>query len=144
MRRDCFVFDIETVPDADAARKLLGQPELDDGAARDALAAYFLDKTDGRNDFPRQPFHQVAAISYAHLSREQGEQGEELILHRIGSGAEPTSSEAELLQGFFHLIESRAPQLVSYNGRGFDVPVLKYRAMVHGIRCPRWVPAGDR
>ncbi|MDX8409361.1 MAG: 3'-5' exonuclease [Mariprofundales bacterium] len=144
MRRDCFVFDIETIPDANAARRLLGQPELDDGAARDALSAYFLDKTDGRNDFPRQPFHQVAAISYAQLSREQGEQGEELVIRRIGSGAEATSNEAELLQGFFQLIESRAPQLVSYNGRGFDVPVLKYRAMVHGIRCPRWFQEGDR
>ena len=42
MRRDTIIFDIETIPDADASRRLLAQPELDDHAARDALTAYFL------------------------------------------------------------------------------------------------------
>ena len=144
MRRDVIVFDIETVVDTDAARRLLRQPELDDGGARDALAGYFLEKTDGRNDFARQPFHQVAAISYAHLIRESGEEGTELVMRRLASGGDKKSDERELLEGFFQLIERRAPQLVSFNGRGFDVPVLKYRAMAHGLSCPRWFSQGDR
>lgn len=148
MRRDVFVFDIETVVDADAARRLLHQPELSDAEARDALSAYFLEKTDGRNDFPRQPFHQVAAISYVQFTREPGEDGSELVLKRVGSGGDAGSGEKagekELVEGFFGLIQSRAPQLVSYNGRGFDVPVLKHRAMVHGISCPRWFTEGDK
>jgi len=144
MRRDVFVFDIETVPDAAAARRLLGTPGLADSEARDALADYFLEKTDGRNDFPRQPFHQVTAISYVQLVREPGEDGTELVIRRIASGGTETSDERELLDGFFGLIEKRAPQLVSFNGRGFDVPVLKYRAMVHGMACPRWFSEGDK
>ncbi|RMH50196.1 MAG: hypothetical protein D6682_07540 [Zetaproteobacteria bacterium] len=144
MPNECFVFDIETVPDAAAARRLLGRPELDDDAARQALRDYFLDKTDGRNDFPRQPFHQVVAISYAQLRREPGEQGEELVIRRIASGGSEASDERALVAGFFGMITQRAPQLVSFNGRGFDLPVLKYRAMVHGISCPRWFREGDR
>ena len=144
MRRDTIIFDIETIPDADASRRLLGKPELDDMAARDALADYFIEKTNGKNDFPRQPFHQVVAISYIHLIQEPGEEGMEMVVRQIASGGEVDSSEEELLHGFFTLIETRAPRLVSFNGRGFDIPVLKYRAMVHGMSCPRWFSEGDR
>ncbi len=144
MRRDVIVFDTETVVDADAARRLLRLPELSDSEARDGLCDYFLEKTEGRNDFPRQPFHQIVAISYGHLIREPGEEGGELVMRQLASGGDKNSSEKELLEGFFHLIESRAPQLVSFNGRGFDIPVLKYRAMAHGLSCPRWFRQGDR
>lgn len=144
MRRDVIVFDIETVPDAAAARRLLGLHDLRDAEARDALSDYFLEKTEGRNDFPRQPFHQVAAISYAQLVFEPGESGAELVIRRVASGGDAKSSERELLEGFFGLIDKRAPRLVSFNGRGFDVPVLKYRAMVHSLSCPRWFSEGDK
>ena len=144
MRRDTLIFDIETIPDAHASRRLLGKPELSDIAARDALADYFLEKTEGRNDFPRQPFHQIVAISYAHLIHEPGEDGQELVIRRIASGGDAQSSEEELLHGFFNLIQTRAPQLVSFNGRGFDIPVLKYRAMIHEMNCPRWFKEGDK
>jgi len=144
MRRDVIVFDIETVVDADAARRVLRLPDLNDTEARDALSDYFLEKTDGRNDFPRQPFHQIVAISYGHLIREPGEEGNELVMRRLATGGEKNSSEKEMLEGFFSLIETRVPQLVSFNGRGFDVPVLKYRAMAHALSCPRWFTQGDK
>ena len=144
MRRDTIIFDIETIPDAHASRRLLNEPQLDDIAARDALSAYFLKKTDGNNPFPRQPFHQVVAISYAHLIDEPGEEGMEMVVRRIASGAEPDSSEEEIIHGFLSLIQTRAPRLVSFNGRGFDIPVLKYRAMAHHLSCPRWFSEGDK
>ncbi len=144
MRRDVIVFDIETVVDADSARRVLRLPDISDEEVRDALSNYFLEKTEGRNDFPRQPFHQVVAISYGHLIREPGEEGGELVIRRLGTGGDSKSSEKEILEGFFQLIEKRAPQLVSFNGRGFDVPVLKYRAMVHSLACPRWFSQGDK
>jgi len=144
VRRDVIVFDIETVIDADAARRVLRQPDLTDSAARDGLTEYFLNKTDGRNDFSRQPFHQVVAISYGHLIREPGEEGNELVIRQLATGGDNNSSEKELIEGFFHLIDTRAPQLVSFNGRGFDIPVLKYRAMMHTLTCPRWFRQGDK
>lgn len=144
MPRDVIVFDIETVADADAARRLLGRPELTDAEARDALTAYFQEKAEGRSVFLRHPFHQVVAIGYAQLVAEPGEAGTELVLRRVACGGDKRSSERELLAGFFGLIARRAPRLVTFNGRAFDVPVLKYRAMVHGLACPRWFSEGDR
>lgn len=144
MIRDTLVFNIQTIPNAEAARRLLGHPEFSDGQARDSLADYFLEKSEGKSDFPRQPFHQVVAISYAYLVLERDEHGAQWVLKRIASGGTSESSEKELLEGFFHLIETRTPRLVSFNGRGFAIPVLKYRAMAHGLSCPKWVSSGDR
>ncbi|MDQ6961311.1 MAG: 3'-5' exonuclease [Mariprofundaceae bacterium] len=134
MQQHILVFDIETVIDADSSRQFLRKPELTDSEARIALQAFYLEKTNGKNNFARQPFHQVVAISYAQLNRE----GQSMVFNRVGSGGDVGSSEKELLQGFFQFIEQHKPQLVSYHGRGFDIPVLKYRAMKHQLSCPTW------
>ena len=42
-------------------------------------------------------------------------------------------SEKELIIGFVNRIAELNPQLVTFNGSGFDLPVLRYRAMVHAI-----------
>ncbi|MCG8510427.1 MAG: 3'-5' exonuclease, partial [Rhodospirillales bacterium] len=54
------------------------------------------------------------------------------------------SSEQELVAGFFQFFEHHKPRLVSFNGRGFDLPVLKYRAMKHGIAARFLHGAGDK
>ncbi|MGZ5048099.1 MAG: 3'-5' exonuclease, partial [Usitatibacter sp.] len=47
--------------------------------------------------------------------------------------------ERDIVQRFFDGIERYTPQLVSWNGSGFDLPVLHYRALVHGIPgCCYW------
>ena len=55
--------------------------------------------------------------------------GERFRVWALG-GAE--SSEAELVERFFDGIERYSPNLVSWNGGGFDLPVLHYRALLHG------------
>src|SRR5690606_39937173 len=44
-----------------------------------------------------------------------------------------SSSEKELIERFFEGVERFTPQLVSWNGGGFDLPVLHYRALRHGV-----------
>jgi len=144
MIKDTLIVDIQTMPDAEAARRLLGHPEWSDSQAKEALEDYFSEKKDSHSNFLRQPFHQVVAISYAHLMYDRDEHGAQWALRRIASGGTVESFEKELLEGFFHLIDTRAPRLVTFNGRSFALSVLKYRAMAHGLSCPRWFSEGDR
>lgn len=130
--RNLFVFDIETVADTDAVPRLTGFEDTGVAARRAELERYHLDATDGKNPFPRQPFHRVVAIGYLTAEIDRGGGGEAYYLKELRSGR-AKASEAELVAGFFQWIDKTHPRLVSYNGRGFDLPVLRHRAMVHGI-----------
>ena len=142
--QNLFVFDIETVPDTDAAFNLTGETSPDTDLRRKAIEDYHLDITDGKYSFPRQPFHKVVAISFleAEIERDSGQEG--YVLKDLRSGGEAGFDEKQLLQGFFTYVERIRPRLVSFNGRSFDLPVLKYRAMVHGISAPWLHKSGDK
>ncbi|MBL6932163.1 MAG: 3'-5' exonuclease [Rhodospirillales bacterium] len=145
--QNLFVFDIETIPDTDSVSNLTGFDNPDIEARRDELERYHLDITGGKNPFPRQPFHKVVAISFleAEIGRSGGiSSGESYHLRELRTGGEAGFDEKQLLQGFFSYFERLKPRLVSYNGRGFDLPVLKYRAMAHGIQAPWLYGAGDK
>lgn len=139
-----FVFDIETIPDTSAVANLTGSDEKDEEKLRQELEAYHLDITDGKNAFLRQPFHKVVAVSFleAEIEREGGQ--ERYILKELRSGGTEQSSEKELLEGMFQYLARSKPRFVSFNGRTFDMPVLKYRAMKHGISAPWLYNSGDK
>ena len=142
--RNLLVFDIETVPDTEAVFNLTGFTEPDEAARRAEIERYHLEITEGRNAFPRQPFHRVVAISFlrAEIVREDG--GEAYLLLELRSGGTEKSPEKDLVGGFFQYFERHKPRLVSFNGRTFDLPVLKCRAMKHGIAAPFLHNAGDK
>jgi 3'-5' exonuclease len=144
LHQNLFVFDIETVPDTDAAPNLTGETSPDRAVRRAAIEQYHLDITDGKNSFPRQPFHKVVAISFLEAEIERDGAQEGYTLRDLRSGGEADYDEARLLQGFFTYLERQKPRLVSFNGRTFDLPVLKYRAMVHGISSPWLHKSGDK
>ena len=62
---------------------------------------------------------------------------------RVWSLAEPKSGEGEIIQRFFDGVEKLTPQIVSWNGGGFDLPVLHYRALKAGVQAPRYWETGD-
>ncbi|MBT4934296.1 MAG: 3'-5' exonuclease [Rhodospirillaceae bacterium] len=142
--QNLFVFDIETIVDTEAVPNLTGFESPDIQARREEIERYHLDITGGKNPFPRQPFHKVVAISFLEAEIERDSAGESYHLRELRSGGEAGFDEKQLLQGFFSYFERLKPRLVSYNGRGFDLPVLKYRAMVHGIQAPWLYDAGDK
>jgi len=102
-------------------------------ARRGELERYHLELTGGKNAFPRQPFHKVVAISFLAAEIEYGAGGETYYLKELRSGGTVASPERELIGGFFQFIDRHRPRMVSYNGRGFDLPVLRHRAMKHAI-----------
>jgi len=127
-------FDLETVPDIAGLRRLRPQwADLEDRALAEAAFAERREKTG--SDFLPLHLHRIVAIGCA-FRDEAG-----FRVRCLGSAAD---DEARLVRDFFRTIETHTPQLVSWNGGGFDLPVLHYRAMVHGVAAPRYWDTGDR
>jgi len=126
------VFDIETVPDVALARRVHGLGDLPD--AEVAKAMFTLRRQRTGEEFLPHAFQRIVAISCLLRGREG------LKLWSLG---EPASGEAELVERFFDGIERYGPVLVSWNGSGFDLPVLHYRALKAGVRAPRYWETGD-
>ena len=62
---------------------------------------------------------------------------------RVWTLGSAEDDEGALIKRFFDGIEKYTPQLVSWNGGGFDLPVLHYRAMIHGVQAPRYWDMGE-
>lgn len=140
-----FVFDIETIPDTKTGKILLDSDSTDENKLREELTDYHLKLTDGRNSFLRQPFHQIVAISFLQAEIIRDYDGQESYqIKEIRSGGEIDTLEPELVKGFFAHLKKSTPRLVSYNGRNFDLPVLKYRAMKHEVTAPWLYKTGDK
>lgn len=142
--QNLFVFDIETVPDTDAVKSLTGSNETDINLLRNELEDYHLEITEGRNSFLRQPFHKVVAISFLEAEIHRNEGFEHYEIKQLRSGGNENSNEAELVEGFFKYLSKIYPRLVTFNGRTFDLPVLKYRAMANGISAKWLYSSGDK
>ena len=125
------VFDIETIPDAEAGRRLFDLDGMDDAQAAEAMLKRREEET-GSSFLPHH-LHRIVAISIVYRGREKFD---------VVSLGEPDSPEEELLRQFFGGIEKYTPTLVSWNGGGFDLPVLHYRALRHSIEAPRYWEMG--
>ena len=62
---------------------------------------------------------------------------------KVWSLGDEQSEEPELIQRFFAGMEKHTPTLVSWNGSGFDLPVLHYRALLHKISAPIYWESGE-
>jgi 3'-5' exonuclease len=126
------VFDIETIPDIAAGRKLYGLHGLSDEDALSALFALRREKVG--NEFLPHYLQRVVAISLVF------NQGARIKVWSLG---DEKSDEKDLISRFFSGIDKYTPTLVSWNGSGFDLPVLHYRALLHGISAPTYWENGE-
>jgi len=127
------VFDIETVPHIDGIRALRGLP-ADLPAAEVAEHAFEERREKTGHDFLPLHLHRIVAISCVLRDRDS---------FRVWSLGEEQDDEKSLIHRFFDGIEKYTPQLVSWNGSGFDLPVLHYRAMIHHVQAIRYWDMGD-
>ena len=127
-----FVFDIETIPDIQAGRALYELSDVPDAEVADALFAQQREKKG--HDFLPLYLHKIVAIS-AVLKH-----GDRLQVWSLG---EEDADEKELLHRFFRGIEKYTPTLVSWNGSSFDLPVIHYRALLHGVQAADYWETGD-
>ena len=128
------VFDIETIPDVDSARRLYNLEGLDDKDVAEVMFSQRRQATGGSSEFLQHYLHKVVAISVVLRTTDK---------ISVWSLGDLDSNEKEIVQRFFEGIEKYSPMLVSWNGGGFDLPVLHYRAMLHGISAPRYWETGD-
>jgi 3'-5' exonuclease len=127
-----FAFDIETIPDVEFGRRLYRLDDLTDKQVGYVMQAKRREAVG--NEFLALEQHRIVAISVALRARDQ---------FKVWSLGDASSSEAELIQRFYDGIDKYSPDLVSWNGGGFDLPVLHYRALRHGIAAPRYWEVGD-
>ena len=128
------VFDIETIPDSINGKKIFN---LDNHyqTPKDIINKMCeLRKEQTGSDFMRHHLHQIVAISAVMESNET---------IKIWSLGNENSTEKELIERFFEGIEKYSPVLISWNGGGFDLPVLHYRALLYGIAAPRYWEIGE-
>lgn len=126
-------FDIETVPDVAGLRRIWGiDASVDDAEVAERAFARRREQTG--SDFLPLHLHRVVAIG-ALLRDDNG-----LKVRCIGQPGDP---EETLVRGFYQLVERHTPQLVSWNGGGFDLQVLHYRGLVNGVQAARYWEQGD-
>ena len=109
------VFDIESIPDVDGLRALrAASAETTD---EQVYAAWLAERKEkGQSDFTPLHLQRVLVISCVFRNAEG------LRIHSFVD--RDGHSEGKVVQSFFHAVEKHAPQLVSWNGSGFDLPVL--------------------
>lgn len=126
------VFDCETIPDLDAARRLLGMPAEPDNDVRTALGArYARNSQSPQEAFVKVTMQKVAALSLALAETEEDGSYRVRFFGTRHLGQYP---EAEIVAPFCRLLGTKPnPVLVGFNTSGFDVPLLRYRAMALGL-----------
>lgn len=127
------VFDIETIPDVAAARQINDFSSLSDEDVVNAMLQK--NRQTKGHDFLPLHLHQVVAISVVLATRDQ---------LKVWSIGDETAGEAEIIQRFFDGLQQFSPVLVSWNGSGFDLPVLHYRALKHRIQAAHYWETGER
>ena len=127
------VFDLETIPDILTIRHLY---KLSDDLSDEDVVniAMYQRRQKVGHDFLQHHLQKIVAISCALRDKD------DFCVWSLGSTED---TEAELIRRFFEGIDKYTPQLVSWNGNGFDLPVLHYRSMIHGIRAHRYWETGE-
>lgn len=128
-----FVFDIETIPDTEGGRKLFDLQDLSDKDVANIMFHKRRQET-GTSEFLRLHLHKVAAISVVLRTSDS---------FKVWSLGSPEADEKEVIQRFFDGLDRYTPTLVTWNGSNFDLPVLHYRALLHGIQAPRYWETGN-
>jgi predicted PolB exonuclease-like 3'-5' exonuclease len=108
------VFDFETVPDPEHTWK---PPE------------------DQPDKFPPIPVHKIVSIGGMLISVDEVRGSSKNKVLWFGNFGTP-DDELSMILGFLKMCEDETPELISYNGRGFDLCVLEHRCMRWGVSAP--------
>lgn len=120
-------FSIKTIPDIDGSRRLYDLHGLSDEDV--AKAVLHKRRQQANSEVLRHHLHRIVAISAVLTTADQ---------FKVWSLGDEHSSEQDLLQRFFEGIARYTPTLVSWNGIGFDLPVIHYRSLLYPVNAHRY------
>jgi len=131
------VFDVETVVDGRLVQRVRYPDEagLSPAQAVAKQRAELLEKSAGKSDFIPHTFHLPVSVAVAKV-------GADFELLEVITLDRPKFRPQVIARKFWKGWSSYGqPTLVTFNGRGFDLPVLELCAYRYGIPVPNWFNA---
>src|SRR5690242_18436729 len=125
MTQNILVWDIESVPDLKRFAISNDLGEKSDEEVRQEFISRF-------PKFPKHIYHSIICIGALVAHREDTHWN----VVAIGAPHIGDRTEKQLISAFVDKIAELRPQLVTFNGNSFDLPVLRYRAMINGVSAP--------
>lgn len=131
------VFDVETVVDGRLVQRVR-YPEDVSLTPAEAVAkqrSELLDKSGGKSDFIPQTFHVPVSVAIAKVAAD-------FALMEFTTLDRPKFRPQVITRKFWKGWTAYGqPTLVTFNGRGFDLPVLELSAYRYGVPVPNWFNA---
>ena len=116
------VWDLETVPDLRGFARSNGLDGKTDEEIREVIG----------DKFPKHVYHSIICIGALVASDKESH----WAVEALGAPHVGDRTEKELITAFVNKIDDLKPQLITFNGSNFDLPVLRYRAMVNEVAAP--------
>ena len=131
------IFDVETRIDKALVKAVFHRHEdIGEEEAYQETREQIIARSRSGSDFFPVAFHVPVAIVIADVNDDR-------VLTSVDTVA-ADGDEKALVSAFWDRLEQFRGTLVSFNGRGFDLPVLELAALRHGCRIPRYFDAGFR
>ncbi len=132
--RRLLTLDLETVPDEALVSAVDGEPSRPYPEQLRRLLAERRARSGGRSDFLPLPYHRPVAACGVEAVEEEGV----LRVSDVFSWTDRHRGETEaaFLARLWERLADRT--LVTFHGRGFDLPVLELRSMKLGVTAPAW------
>jgi predicted PolB exonuclease-like 3'-5' exonuclease len=116
------VWDLETVPDSRGYAAANDMGASSDEEVRQAIG----------DKFPKHIYHSIVCIGALVAHRTDGI----WVVDALGAPHVGDRTEKQLITAFVDRIAELSPQLITFNGHSFDLPVLRYRAMINKVSAP--------
>jgi 3'-5' exonuclease len=134
--RRYLALDLETVPDEELVSAVDGEPSRPYADKLGRLLAARRAQSGGRSDFLPIPYHRPVAA----CSLEASERDGALLVDDAGCWTDRRGAEGAFLTRTWERLHGRT--LVTFRGRGFDLPVLELRSLKLGLSVPSWFTSG--
>lgn len=88
--------------------------------------------------FPKPIQNEIVTLGFLLARIEREGERERYQVRKLGSACIADRSEREILAGFWQMIDTQKPRVVTWNGRSFDAAVLKQRSLIYGLTAFNW------